>query len=81
MHSIKHKVHSLHFRTKYPVPIQINVNYPNLSIDKRIVVVCCPFGVGEMRDGVVVVVEDEPPLTSDSPSSESSLSYSTASLP
>ena len=44
------------------------------------VVVWCPFGVGEMRDGVVVV-EDDPPLTTDSASSESSLSYSTASLP
>ena len=44
------------------------------------VVVWCPLGVGDMRDGVVVV-EDEPPLTTDSPSSESSLSYSTASLP
>jgi hypothetical protein len=45
------------------------------------VVVWCPFGVGEIRDGVVVVEDEPPPFTTDSPSSESSLSYSTASLP
>lgn len=39
-----------------------------------------PFGVGEMSDGVVVDDEEPPPAT-DSPSSDSSLSYSTASFP
>ena len=37
-------------------------------------------GVGDTREGVVVVDEEPPPVT-DSASSESSLSYSTASLP
>ena len=46
-----------------------------------VVVVWAPCGVGETSDGVVVVEEEVRPPMTDSPSSESSLSYSTASLP